>query len=356
MEKKASKPFLTRGGGYWSPDKDQELANCSFVKAILMLMVVLYHSLAFWTGEWFTIYEPAEEALPLLYIAKWLNSFHVYGFTLVSGYLFAYLHYERGKYREFKPFIISKTKRLLIPYVFISLVWVIPITVAFYRYGVKDILYKFGLGTSPGQLWFLLMLFAVFVFAWVFKDLLQRKWAGWIIGLAFYGIGIVGDYLLPNYFSIWNACTYFVFFILGVKLREIKKLPAPWLIILFDVLLFALDCFVGGLHGTAGQILKLGTSFLTHIAGALMAFTVLQFIAGKYEWKKSNVIQILVICSMPVYLLHQQIVYCSVAVFNGMINPYLMALLNFLIALSLSLLLSKLLMHFKLTKTLIGEK
>ncbi len=32
----------------------------------------------------------------LMYIAKWFNTFHIYGFTLISGYIFYYIKYEGG--------------------------------------------------------------------------------------------------------------------------------------------------------------------------------------------------------------------------------------------------------------------
>ena len=31
----------------------RELENCTFIKTILMITIVLYHSLVFWTGTWF---------------------------------------------------------------------------------------------------------------------------------------------------------------------------------------------------------------------------------------------------------------------------------------------------------------
>jgi fucose 4-O-acetylase-like acetyltransferase len=100
-------------------------------------------------------------AQPLGVLSSWLNTFHIYGFTLVSGYLFYALKYEKGKYEKYLPFIANKCKRLLLPYVFVSLVWAIPFGVFFFRYGAMDILKQYALGTAPSQLWFLLMLFGV---------------------------------------------------------------------------------------------------------------------------------------------------------------------------------------------------
>lgn len=32
-----------------------KLNNCTFVKTVLMLLVILYHACAFWNGEWFPV-------------------------------------------------------------------------------------------------------------------------------------------------------------------------------------------------------------------------------------------------------------------------------------------------------------
>lgn len=34
---------------------NQKLYNCVFIKSILMLLVILYHSTVFWNGNWFTV-------------------------------------------------------------------------------------------------------------------------------------------------------------------------------------------------------------------------------------------------------------------------------------------------------------
>lgn len=112
-------------------DQKRELDNCTFVKTVLMLIVVAYHSILAWSGSWFTAIS-VERSEILAGIASWLNSFHIYGFTLVSGYLFYYLRYEKGKYGQFIPFLKQKAKRLLVPYVFVVAVWVIPFSALFF--------------------------------------------------------------------------------------------------------------------------------------------------------------------------------------------------------------------------------
>lgn len=71
-----------------SANKDS-LGNSAFVKTVLMLCVIAYHSMVFWTGKWWDL-EIGFPSKSVGYLANWLNSFHVYAFALVSGYLFAF--------------------------------------------------------------------------------------------------------------------------------------------------------------------------------------------------------------------------------------------------------------------------
>ena len=169
----------------------QEAVNCTFVKTVLMITVVLYHCIVFWTGNWFTK-NPAYESDILAAVAGWMKSFHIYGFTFVSGYLFYFLKYEKGKYSRFLPFAVNKMKRLLFPFAFVSVVWEIPFAVYFFRYSAADIIEKYVLGTSPNQLWFLLMLFCVFVFFHPLSDFFAKNnIGGTIVVILFYGIGFI---------------------------------------------------------------------------------------------------------------------------------------------------------------------
>lgn len=70
--------------------KELTLQNCGFVKEVLMLLVILGHAVHFWTYDWFTVYTPVYECRSLAILSSWINSFHIYAFALVSGYIFAF--------------------------------------------------------------------------------------------------------------------------------------------------------------------------------------------------------------------------------------------------------------------------
>ena len=107
------------------------------------------------------------------------------------------------------------------------------------------------------------------------------------------------------------------------------------------------------LEKLAGVAIKL----LLNLIGAMMAFVVLQKIALAIpKWKNSKCFAIFARYSMPIYLIHQQIIYFVISLLNGILNPYIIASINFVVAISVSLLISFLLMKFKITRFLIGEK
>lgn len=356
-------------------DKKTTLLNCTFVKTILMLTVILGHSTAFWANDWFTAREPVFAADWLGILSNWLGSFHIYAFVLVSGYIFAY-KMSGGGYTSYGEFLENKARRLIIPYVFVAGVWVVPLSQYFYKWDVEGIIQKYVLCINPSQLWFLWMLFWVFAMVWpLWKWLSGSMIKGSMIALVLYGVGLVGGHFIPNIYCIWTAFQYIPFFFIGIQIRVqseklenklknidsrhsnrllIEKIPVV-LWVMLDLLIFYIDWLAGqGKFPIPGMAVM--TGFILHIIGAVMAFVVLQKTASKFAWKENKCFSKLVKCSMPMYLLHQQIIYFLIVVFNGRVNPYINATLNFILSTVISFLISTILIRFKYTRLLVGEK
>ena len=154
-----------------------------------MLLVLIYHSIIFWTGGWFII-EPTQKIRLLGILSFFLGESHIYAFVLVSGYIFAYSIDERGKYKKFGPFFKDKIKKLMVPYVFVLLVWVIPNACFFFHFDAAAILHRFLLGESPNQWWFILMLFHVFIIQWyISKTGIKNLYIGFIVSVICYIAG-----------------------------------------------------------------------------------------------------------------------------------------------------------------------
>lgn len=337
-----------------------DLNNCKFVKSILMLLVILGHSVSFWTGGWFSGGgSPAYESDFLSVLAEWLGSFHIYAFALTSGYIYYYAKIERGGYEQFGSFIINKTKRLIVPYIFVAAVWVMPLSNVFNHYSIHEILKSYVLGLSPAQLWFLLMIFDVFVIAWVLTNIMTRNWIGILISVVLYGVGIIGGIAIPNVIRVLTACQYFIFFFVGFKLRQnsfdkLKRIPWYLYIMLYSLLFCLMKYF-----SNIGYI-KYLMEFLTHMTGAIMAFVVLQKLASSKNQSVKSINDYITKhiskYSMSMYLFHQQIIYFTIYWLNGKVNPYIHAGINFVVALVGSFLISSILMTWKVTRFLIGEK
>ena len=92
-----------------------------------MLLVILGHSVHFWTGDWFVLIKPVYESKLLALISTILSSFPVYCFVLISGYIFYFKTNESDSYLKLSILLKKKAKRLIVPYYFVICVWCIPI-------------------------------------------------------------------------------------------------------------------------------------------------------------------------------------------------------------------------------------
>ena len=304
-----------------------------------MILVVFYHAVAFWTGAWFTC-TPVFESKFLGLLAEYIGAFHIYAFALVSGYIFTY-KITVGGYSRYLPFLRNKAKRLLVPYVFVMLIWVAPISECFFRWDLADLIKKYILCINPSQLWFLWMLFGVFAIVWPLRRvMIEKPLAGWAIAIAFYGLGIIGGKFVPNVFCIWTACQYILFFFIGMRIRAKSETQerliteiVPWYCwLIADLVLFIGNAFAGQQSGFVWRITTFGMSFLLHIVGAIMAWTVLQTLAAHIHWWDSKVFHTLSSFSMAMYLFHQQIIYFTISALNGVVNPWINAGVNFVAA------------------------
>ena len=245
------------------------------------------------------------------------------------------------------------------------LTWVAPVSAYFLKMDAMDLFKKYVLCINPSQLWFLWMLFGVFAVVWPHRNVMVKKpFIGWIISLAFYGSGVVGGYFIPNVFCIWTACQYVVFFFIGMRIRiksESQKRQitetVPWPCWIFiNLVLFIANTWVGAQDGFVWSVISIGLSFLLHTVGAIMAWTTLQALASHINWQDSRSFNTLASYSMPMYLFHQQIIYFTITALNGVVNPWINAGVNFVVAVAGSFLISTLLMRCKVTRFLIGEK
>lgn len=339
---------------------EAKLDNIALLKVIMMLLVVFYHACMFFTGNWFVKVEPVYEAKYIAELAYWLNTFHVQTFTMASGYIFYYLRYSCGKYRDLKSDLKKRCFKLIIPYITTSICWVIPISIFFYGLNLKQLFKDYVLGISPSQLWFLLMLFWVWLFFYFFSDKIVVSWKSMIIFFVFSclcsGILVV---LGINCLQINTAIKYSVFFFFGGFLFHNKIfIKKRYLLLLFIVSLIAyyglyimldVDCVVIEVmlywYKTFVSILEIFVMVCT-VQHILLNERIAIFLKKFTDtWEQS---------SFGIYLFHQQIIYFCIMLLNGKVYPSVQVFLSFLISLFLSKLIVKVLSKFRMTRFVFG--
>ncbi len=131
----------------------EKLDYISVLRVCSMMLIILFHSLCFYSGTWWYL---RADVIPLW---KLLSAPTVKvgltTFFFISGYLYGYMYLEKGKYRDVKSFLSNKFKRLLIPYLFWSILMVLTMTVLHIAW--------INLLTGVAHLWFLLVLFELFL-------------------------------------------------------------------------------------------------------------------------------------------------------------------------------------------------
>ena len=301
-------------------------------------------------------YPRVDEAPLLGYLAEWMNTWHIYAFTLISGYIFYYIKYEKGGYKKYLSFLGNKALRLLVPYVFIAAVWVGPINVLLMP--DESIIQKFVLGISPRQLWFLLMLFWVFAIFWLISNIVNKKpLLGGVIVCIAYCVGMFA----PSYFCFSRGLQYLLFFYIGFMMRKcdlgnkiLYKIPSIVYFVV-DIGLFLVCELLGGYENLLIKVLSLGCNVLLHMIGAVSAFVILQRFVNRFL-QRNKVVDFFSKHSMVIYLVHQQLIYFSIGWFNGVVPPAVLVLINFVFSMAVSTLFSVLMYKTKITRFLVGSK
>ncbi len=338
---------------------DKRLENVNLIKIILMVLIVISHSIIFLNGSWYP-YGTIEKVNVISYVVDWLGSFHIFAFTLVSGYIFYYQKYEISAYPKYSSFILKKVKRLIVPFLFLSLFWVIPVNWIIGGFNLERFA-KILIGVRSEQLWFLLMLFFVFALCYPLSNFFKKRGLlGAFVSLACYGVGFIGAYFLPDVLQIFTALKFIPFFFLGFKMRQgwdkyISKIPF-YIYIIIDVLIFGALIFIQARDGMVFKLLSVAVGFILNVIGSIMVWTTLQTIGNRYEWKNSKLLSFLSDKTFILYLLHHQIIYLVIYLFLGKINIYLILILNLVISFGLSTLLSILILKFNWLRFLFGEK
>lgn len=191
------------------------------LRAIAILVVVLGHSIIIFDYNWSSAYGYSHICKSEFFsgLKQIINMFQMELFFSISGFC---LFYSRRKSISFLAFTKGKITRLLIPFIFTALMWLIPIRLAVDYPKYTDlhlfhILYRIMTLQDAGHLWFLPVLFSIFILSYPLL-LLDRinRYLPIIVALLLFSIyPVFRNPLLRHTFH------YLFFFLLGYLINSL---------------------------------------------------------------------------------------------------------------------------------------
>ena len=337
--------------------REQYLENGSLVKTIMMLVIVAFHSIANWgIPDWFL---NRSKLIPVVSVlAEWMSSFHTSTFVFAAGFIFFSVSCSGNHYNSFVQFELKKAKRLLVPYVFVSILWCIPGGVFIFDNTLHDIVKKYGLGLSPAQLWFLLMLFGVYSIFYIVNKLFHNnpKTLGLTV-IVIYAAGLILRKYIPNIFMIWRTTDMLPVFTVGYFFNKyLDKINVKrWMLLsaMIHMSLFVLHMRQVLISSIFSELIGLGM----HVFGAIFMYSTIASLGIRFHTiKVSRYIRFLEKRSMAIYLIHQQLVWILLLFIENKFSPYICMPLIFVVVLLLSSVVASLLLNHNPTRIMIGEK
>lgn len=154
------------------------------LRTIVTVLVVLGHSKSYtimtkYGGMDYSAYSSSDMTanIFLSIIIRLIYAFHMPLFMFLSGALF-FMSYKKNKYNTIKSVVVDKSKRLLIPFVVVTLLYVSPVK---YLSGywsssdnvIKDIILGQLFLQGNSHLWFLAALFGIFIMVYLIEKYIK---------------------------------------------------------------------------------------------------------------------------------------------------------------------------------------
>lgn len=199
--------------------KKSLLSDMVIMRVIAVVFLITFHALAPFNHSWIRFNGFIE--IPVYqYLADFVYVIFLAVFVFISGYIFAYQVYQRGRVYTFGKLVGSKAKRLILPAILFGIVYI----ALFW----ENISFNFKLFESivsgVGHLWFMPMLFWCFIFGWLIDKIKINEW-----------LKIAGLYLLtflaalPDHFGLVDATRWLVYFYVGMQVSKHKDAVMNWL-------------------------------------------------------------------------------------------------------------------------------
>jgi len=181
------------------------------VRLFLILALVFYHAFAIFSGAW----EPID-GYPNVQVYNIMDELSyaclLETFVFISGYILGYQVRKKGEeYIQTRGFIIKKIKRLLVPSILFSVLYIL-----LFGKGDRSALSTlYEVCSGAGHMWFLPMLFWCFLLVYIFKRLKVSNGILLIITPLLICLSAI-----PLPFRLGSAMYYFPFFWGGYCVRK----------------------------------------------------------------------------------------------------------------------------------------
>lgn len=198
----------------------RELNVYDLLKAAAILLVVLGHvTILFQPGtsdKW--------SFMDFKYVTDVINLFHMPLFMAISGAVYQ-IGYAHGKYREFCPFAINKSLRLIIPYLTVGLLFLLPVLAVIdpdTSFGDWNLYSKILLAKDTRHLWYVLALFWIFGLQFMSDRLGFNRWM--VLGITLFIAVIETVFIKDDFFCIRQGLFYWPCFLVGIIFEsELRK-------------------------------------------------------------------------------------------------------------------------------------
>ena len=346
-------------------NKKITLRELDYLKIIGVLLVVIGHCTSIYTGGWvFT--SPVNSPIYGL-IASYVYTFHVPMLVFVSGSIYYYCRINKGKYNSLKSLIIYKFKRLIIPFLFIGILYSIPIKyiIGMTEGNIINNIKSFILGLNTGHLWYLLMLFNIFILFYLYESFILNKKYSIVLNLILFSILYISSGFFTNIFQINRAIQYSIFFYLGYEffrskdrlILKLEKLKSKSILIMTPILIAISLVLILVSKMKLSSIMLSKFFSLINVVIAMICIIICYLIVYLINNRMKNIIlkekidkliNIIGKYSFNIYLLHEPIIFIVLHfIASKYINPNILVMVCLSISVSLSMLISVIYMKIK---------
>lgn len=311
------------------------------IRAIAIIIVVFGHSIILYSPSW-GMYNTVNKVYLFEILKQIINVVQMPIFFSLSGYLF---YKTISKDNNFLNFLKLKFNRLILPFIFTAIFWMIPMKkkINYSNYndiGMFEILKLVLTGKDAGHLWYLPTLFLIFLIMYFLCLFLKKRsfFEDLLIFILLLLISIISNNLNTNIY-ISSALFYSIYFYFGFCLFKYEDYIMninKKIISLLLVFLMFIPIFINNLY-------------LNYIITMIIILSLYIIVPNKTNKYISSISK----NSFGIYLFHSPLVYITYSYFANA-NPLIVVFINFVIFGSLAFLITELLRKIKL-KIFIGE-